>query len=237
MFLNILHYRPRNVRLSRYLLFTIRSDWMVNPLTLRPFLAKLAWSFNVAFTGVRPTTGSTLCKNGARFVVAEYRGDQEFQRLLWQHAASWKSIFVCYQCRATSKAGVHCYEDVSDNPGWKETEHNNVSFINQELPPYPCTMIKYCSIFWSVFISFKFIVVAPSTFLWWLARGPLLAVKHWDLFCIKSCSMHCLNLGLVYTANGGVLMPGPTCMHFKIWFTLLTRIASTTSILSCFFLI
>lgn len=22
--------------------------------------------------------------------------------------------------------------------------------------------------------------------------------------------MHCLNLGLVYTANGGVLMPGPT---------------------------
>lgn len=39
------------------------------------------------------------------------------------------------------------------------------------------------------------------------SKGPLLAVKHWDLSLIKICSMHALNLGLVYTANGGVLTP------------------------------
>ena len=33
-------------------------------------------------------------------------------------------------------------------------------------------------------------------------------MAHWDLSIIKICSMHCLNLGLVYTANGGALTLG-----------------------------
>ena len=41
-----------------------------------------------------------------------------------------------------------------------------------------------------------------------LESGPLLALKFFDIFCIKVCSMHCLNLGLLYTANGSSLFPG-----------------------------
>lgn len=37
-------------------------------------------------------------------------------------------------------------------------------------------------------------------------QGPLLAVKHFDIYIIKICSMHAVNLGLVYTANGSVLI-------------------------------
>ena len=73
--------------------------------------------------------------------MAEYRGDQEFQRLLWQYAASWQALQVCYLCRATSGAGVLTYADVSDNPGWQTTEHSNASFIAVELPPIPCSLV------------------------------------------------------------------------------------------------
>lgn len=142
MFLNLLHYRPRNVRLSRYLLFSIRTEWMVNPLTLRPLLAKICESLNIAFEGIDPTSGVQLCEGGERFVVAEYRGDQEFMRLLWQHNAMWNAKFVCYQCRATASDGPHSYLDVSDHPGWEGTLHTNTSFINVELPPYPCYFVQ-----------------------------------------------------------------------------------------------
>ena len=142
MFLNILHYRPRNVRLSRYLLFAIRSEWMVDPLTLRPLLAKLTWSINVAFTGVDPMTNAKLCVNNQRFVVAEFRGDQDFIRLLWQHAASWTSTYVCYQCRAKSNPGPCTYLDLRETPDWESTEHSTVSFIRTELPEYPCVLVS-----------------------------------------------------------------------------------------------
>lgn len=148
MFLNVLHYRPRNVRLSRYLLFSIRSEWMVNPLTLRPLLAKITESLNIAFKGIDPASGVQLCQGGERFVVAEYRGDQEFMRMLWQHNAMWNAKYVCYQCRATASDGPHSYADVSDNPGWEGTQHTNTSFINVELPPYPCYLAYYIYNFW-----------------------------------------------------------------------------------------
>lgn len=92
LFLNILHYRPRSARLSRFLLCAIRSDWLIHPLTLRPILARITWSLNVAFHGYEPGQPTVpLCSRGDRFVLAECRGDQEFHRTLWQHAASWKS--------------------------------------------------------------------------------------------------------------------------------------------------
>ena len=47
--------------------------------------------------------------------------------------------------------------------------------------------------------------------------GPLLAVKHFDISCIKICSMHCLNLGLLYTSNGGSLIHGKQKIGWFIW--------------------
>ena len=138
MFLNILHFRPKNVRLSRYMLFAIRSEWMVNPLTLRPLLAKLTWSLNIAFPGRDPVTQDQLCPSNERFIVAEFRGDQDFMRVLWQHAASWTSTYVCFQCRAKAMAGPCTYMDFRENPDWEITQHNTISFIDVELPPYPC---------------------------------------------------------------------------------------------------
>ena len=140
LFLNVIHYRPRDIRLSRFLLFCVRSDWLAGPLTLRPILTQMALSFNLAFAGVGPETGSTLCKHGERFVLAEYRGDQDYHRLIWQHFSTWQSKFVCIRCKATSCGDSNNYTDLRDNPDWAQTERDTVSFINEELPPVPCAL-------------------------------------------------------------------------------------------------
>jgi len=84
-----------------------------------------------------------LCSGGERFVLAEFRGDQEFHRLIWQHAASWQSTQVCMQCCACAKAGHLAYTVMSEHPGWSPTEHTSVDFINKELPPFPCALVRY----------------------------------------------------------------------------------------------
>lgn len=160
LFVNILHFRPKDIRLSRWLVFSIRSDWLAGPITLRPILTWITWSLNVAFLGKCPVSGTWLCKKQQRFVVAEFRGDQDFHRLLWQHSASWVSKFVCFQCRATS-IGPDCnYTDTSEDPLWANTEHSNASFIVHELPEVPCAMANSaCDVF---FLILRPVYIRPS---------------------------------------------------------------------------
>jgi hypothetical protein len=131
IFMNVIHYRPANIRLSRYLVFSIRSDWVEGPKTLRPVLLKMAESLNLAFDS------PGLFANGERFVVAEFRGDQEFHRKIWQHAAHWLGINVCCKCDARSTGNDCLYTDLQDDPEWAATERDTVSFINEELPDIP----------------------------------------------------------------------------------------------------
>ena len=134
IFMNVIHYRPANIRLSRYLVFSIRSDWVEGPKTLRPVLLKMAESLNLAFDS------PGLFANGERFVVAEFRGDQEFHRKIWQHAAHWLGINVCCKCDARSTGNDCLYTDLQDDPEWAATERDTVSFINEELPDIPWFM-------------------------------------------------------------------------------------------------
>ena len=140
IFMNVIHYRPANIRLSRYLIFNIRSDWIAGPQTLRPILRKMTESLNLAFDS------PGLFDNRERFIVAEFRGDQEFHRKIWQHTAHWLGINVCCKCGA--KSSGHClYTDVRDDPDWANTEYDTVKFINEELPEVPCTLTVHMSCF------------------------------------------------------------------------------------------
>ena len=132
--MNVIHYRPSNIRLSRYLVFCIRSEWVAGPHTLRPFLLKMTESLNMAFNS------PNMFLNGERFIVAEFRGDQEFHRKIWQHSSHWPGVHVCPKCDAKS-TGQHClYTDLADDPDWGPTERSTMSFINDELPPIPCAL-------------------------------------------------------------------------------------------------
>lgn len=41
-----------------------------------------------------------------------------------------------------------------------------------------------------------------------LCLGPLLLLPNFDLDAIRTCSMHNVNLGLLFTANGSALLSG-----------------------------
>ena len=142
IFLNIVHYRPREVRLSRYLLFSVRSSWLCGPVSLRPVLTEITRSLNLAYDGIDPRTGQALCKNGERFIVAEFRGDQDWHKQIWQHASRWTAKYICMRCLATSTGDVHNYTDLRDEPDWAATEHTLHNFINFELPRVPCCLAK-----------------------------------------------------------------------------------------------
>ena len=142
--MNVIHYRPANIRLSRYLIFNIRSDWIAGPQTLRPVLLKMTESLNRAFDS------PALFDNGERFIVAEFRGDQKFHRKIWQHTAHWLGINVCCKCGAKSSGNDCLYTDVRDDPDWANTEYDTVEFINEELPEVPCILavhMFFCTIF------------------------------------------------------------------------------------------
>ena len=54
--------------------------------------------------------------------------------------------------------------------------------------------------------------------------GPLLAVKHWDISLLKTCTMHCLNLGLLWTCNGGTLTLSWPLGNFATFLFLTTHV-------------
>ena len=216
IFMNIIHYRPANIRLSRYLIFTIRSEWIAGPETLRPIFLKITESLNLAFDS------PDLFPNRERFIVAEFRGDQEFHRKVWQHTAHWLGINVCCKCAAKSTGNLYLYTDLADDPSWADTEYDTVNFINEELPDVPCVVALLLNIFPLCChvkvhqVTNRICVAAQAQIMpqdciqgiFTLAgseSGPWLGLKYFDVLCIKVCTMHCVNLGLLYTANGSSL--------------------------------
>ena len=60
-----------------------------------------------------------------------------------------------------------------------------------QIVPQDCILLGHCT---------GYICALPES-----ESGPWLGLKHFDVFCIKVCTMHCVNLGLLYTANGSSL--------------------------------
>ena len=87
-FMNLVLFRPRSIRLSRFLLFSLRSKFILpGSETLYPLVAHIVWSMVWASKGLFPTVGmfgSALSEKqqanagkqlGAEFYVTELRGD------------------------------------------------------------------------------------------------------------------------------------------------------------------
>ena len=120
IYLNFVLFRPATVRHSRFMIFSIRSRWMIDTHTLYPLFWKLVESLHYAYLGVRPD-GTQLCTDGARFVVTELRGDLAFHKLCWQFPQrGWSSRDVCFWCNASSKKKPF-YTDLGDEAEWKDS--------------------------------------------------------------------------------------------------------------------
>ena len=149
IWMNVLHFRPRSVRHSRFLLFSCPNALMVKNRTLNRVWRRLAWSFNAAFEGLNPTigegnralseadlarAGTPLTSSGRKFALCEMRGDWEWHRDVWRTTATWKSIKTCFRCPAVSKGPKEFwYHNIEDNSRWQHEEFTNEQFIARRL--------------------------------------------------------------------------------------------------------
>ena len=137
IFLNVVLWRPRNVRLSRFLIFSIRSKLLLpGTATLYPIFRYIVWSLGWASKGVFPNlsiSGGPLPKKkaakalkplGARFFVTELRGDLAWHKQIWGFEGSgWQNTDTCFFCRATSTGrNTHLrYTKTGEEAPWRNT--------------------------------------------------------------------------------------------------------------------
>ena len=140
VFLNLPLFRPKSSRLSRYLLFALEINKVISAQeTYYPLLAKIVESCNFATEhGVQ----------GRHFLLSEFRGDQLWFRQLFQHVSWWKSLNVCFRCRATSDpdSPLNYLLNGSEN-GWETTCRSTNDFLLEELPspmcPWSIRLVSY----------------------------------------------------------------------------------------------
>ncbi len=127
--MNLTLFRPKSVRHSRFMLFTIPVAKLYKNRTLNYVWERLCWGFDAAFAGYNPEkgprgsrlvgrhlarAGQPLTKGFHKFCVTEYRGDWEWRRDVWRPYASWQATKVCFKCPAV----------VSGDPGPSYLYHN-----------------------------------------------------------------------------------------------------------------
>ncbi|CAL1132282.1 unnamed protein product [Cladocopium goreaui] len=190
IFVNLPLFRPKSVRHSRWLVFSIGRDKLIKNRTFNVVWERLVWSLNWAFEGVhprsgpggRPLTGADLaragmplCRSNMRFSVTELRGDWEFHRDVWRFTASWQGQQVCYRCAAGTKGDeAYLYYNGGPTSRWLHEEFSLEQFLARRLKDR-----QLC---------------------------PLRHLKGFHHTIIRFCSMHTLNLGLLYVCNAGALL-------------------------------
>ena len=118
VFLNLVLWRPRSMRYSRFLLFSCETSRMIKNRTLNVVFRRITWSLNAAFDGIWPLTGcrgkelsprecamagTFLSPGKEKFMVTEFRGDWEYHRDIWRLKASWQGNDVCMFCPAVAR--------------------------------------------------------------------------------------------------------------------------------------
>ena len=134
--LNLVLFRPRNIRLSRFLICCLRSKYILpGTATLYPILNHIVWSLGWASRGIFPNCdkfGGSLRPDqaaralqplGARFCVTELRGDLGWHKQAWGFQYSgWQSKNACFFCKATSSGDWNLsYAKTGPSAPWRQT--------------------------------------------------------------------------------------------------------------------
>ena len=206
--LNIPIFRPRTIRYSRFVLWAVDFYRLVPHKTINTVLRWITWSLNACYEGLNPSVrmggrplnkqeqaraGTPLTEQGWRFQLVEIRGDWEFHKLIWQMPkCSWNALHVCFKCPAECKSGQGFeYWNCEEGSAWAQQPFTTTDFMLRRLPDRDVcakTARTHSAKCWS--------------------QGPLVNLKKFNVYCIKWCTMHAMNLGLTMPANGGSLTPG-----------------------------
>lgn len=118
MVLSLPLWRPKSGRNSRFLLWVQKSSQFAGFEGLLPLLARMVWSFNVAYDRKLPKTGH-------RFAICEIGGDWSWNRFFWQFQRHWNSIVPCPFCNVR-KYGSEGYGELPEI-NWL----SNLDFVNR----------------------------------------------------------------------------------------------------------
>lgn len=151
IWLSFVQFRPKRIRQAHYLLCAIRTHLVVGTQTLFPIMARIVWSCNLCFDGLRPSRGpygeqlgkkgqhrdgEWICQDHTKHVVMEIKGDWSWHRKVMNLYPAWNSIPVCYLCDAESRAGQNAFYHLHR---YSEEEVSTVKFINTKLKGGTCS--------------------------------------------------------------------------------------------------
>ena len=151
IFLNLVLFRPRSIRLSRFLICAFRSTKLMLPgnRTLLPIMERIVWSLGWASRGVFPDRGMhgeplppAQAQDagkliGGRFFVTELRGDLAWHKQVWGFPDGWKSTKVCFFCNATQTGrNQHLlFTHTGEQAAWRATISRDVlTWMVEKLP-------------------------------------------------------------------------------------------------------
>ena len=148
-FMNVVLWRPRSVRWSRFLVMTIEEERLTTE-TIPAILRRVVWSLNHAFFGFYPEeghlgqnlegdalrkAGQPLTRQRFRFQCTELRGDWSFHKKLWKFAQNthWNGENVCHLCPAKgiSTSWSQLYWNL-ETPDF--TDFSLVQFVAERIP-------------------------------------------------------------------------------------------------------
>ena len=151
IFMNIVLFRPKSVRMSRFLLFSIGDTQLWGYSTINTVLRRLVWSFNQLYAGFHPSTdwagrelrprlkklaGDPITSGGLRCCVTEIRGDWSWHKKLWRWPrVSWNGISICHWCRAKSKGRwPELYWNFTDGSDWHDKGFTRDEYLEERMP-------------------------------------------------------------------------------------------------------
>ena len=160
IFMNLPLWRPKNARLSRFMLFCIEGDKLYDYHTMLPIWRRITWSLNWAFEGLWPThgPGGELLQTGiaakragqflvpgtkTKFACTEIRGDWSWLKETFRFPkCAWNAKRTCFKCPAVqSGAPGLLYFRHSEKPedDWIHAEFDLVDFLQFRTPQTdPC---------------------------------------------------------------------------------------------------
>ncbi|CAK9036671.1 Uncharacterized protein SCF082_LOCUS21823 [Durusdinium trenchii] len=190
IFLNMPLFRPKSARHSRFLLFTIGRHKLIKNRTINVVWRRLVWSLNACFTGLNPSqgpggaplTGVHLDIAGLPICQAQHRFALTELRGDWEwHRDTWRFT-------ASWQSQEVCFRCPAVTRGDESLVYYNngptSGWVNRDftLDQFIARRLKENQL------------------------CPLLRLEGFDPSIIKFCSMHALNLGLLFSCNAGALL-------------------------------
>ena len=154
-FMNIIIFRPRSTRFSRFLIWSCDTSLLYKNRTINTILRWVVWSFNCLYWGKHPSSrpgnrplseaeqavaGTWLTRGKYQFQVTELRGDWEFHKLCWQFKCSWKGgvkVGICFRCPAMSRCndpGLLYWNLDDETSTWTQQEFDTLEYISKRVP-------------------------------------------------------------------------------------------------------